>query len=290
MMRELASKIGFTEGPVWTGERLLVTSISRGEIYEVPLDGAAAHAVGSTGGGPNGTALLSDGAVLVAQNGGHVITQLPEPVIPPGLQRWTRDGSVEYVLSEGLQAPNDLAVAPDGAVWFTDPHPVLDRETPRPGRVWRWDPSEAEPELRLDGRPHPNGLAFSPDGDALYIVETVPRYLWRYPLRENGRQLGDGELLCTLDGEPDGVAVDVEGRVAIACHLTDEAIVVCSPEGELLERIDVEGAFATNLCYAGQELTLLAVSAPRGGRVLGFEREIPGLPLPPARGPRGSDS
>ena len=76
----------------------------------------------------NGAALASDGGFLVTQNGGFdfAATGLfddPPPHRPavPGLQRAATDGTVAYVTDEPLQAPNDLVVAADGTVFFTDP-------------------------------------------------------------------------------------------------------------------------------------------------------------------------
>jgi gluconolactonase len=277
-VRELAAKVGFTEGPIWTGDRLLVTSISRGKLYEIPLDGGDPLEVAEPGGGPNGLALGPDGAVYIAQNGGHVITELAEPVVPPGIQRW--DGTtVEYVATEGLQAPNDLAFAPDGSLWFSDPYPRLDRAAPTPGKVWRLEPAGGRLELMVDWALQPNGVAISPAGDALYLVETVLKRIDRLPLTADG--CGPSEPFLTLErGEQDGIAFDVEGNLYMACHHDDDAINVCDRDGNVTERIELDGCFPTNVCFAGPDLTTLVITAPKGGRVLAVEREIPGVPLP----------
>jgi gluconolactonase len=277
-IRELAARVGFTEGPVWDGSRLFVTSISRGKLYEVPLDGSEPHEAFDLGGGPNGAAAATDGSVWVAQNGGHIITSLPEPVVPPGIQRCA-NGTVSYVATEGLQAPNDLAFAPDGALWFTDPHARLDRGTPKPGRLWRLPPGAATPELMLDDRPHPNGLAFSADGSTLYLVETIPRHIVAFPVGSGGA-LGAPEVVVRFDGEPDGMAVDSQGGLYVACHNQDDALMICEPDGAIRRRIALEGMFPTNVCFAGDDLMTIVVTAPKGGRVIAIETDVPGLAIP----------
>jgi gluconolactonase len=277
-LRELAAKVGFTEGPVWTGTQLLVTSISRGKLYEIPLDGGEPSERFETGGGPNGAACGPDGSVYVAQNGGHVITMLEEPVIPPGIQR-CGPGGTSYRLSDGLQAPNDLAFAHDGALWFTDPHPRLNRDVPGPGRVWRLAPGAEVPERMLDDRPHPNGLAFSADGSTLYLVETVPRHVLAFPVGSGGR-LGEPVVVARFDGEPDGMAIDAEGSLYVACHHQQDAIVICEPDGAIRRRIDLDGMFPTNVCFAGADLQTLVVTAPKGGRVIAIDVDVPGLAIP----------
>jgi gluconolactonase len=274
----LAQKVGFTEGPVWTHDgRLLVTSISRGRLYEIPLDGKEPRQIAETGGGPNGAAALADGSVWVAQNGGHVITELPEPVVPPGIQR-IENGEATYAADTDLQAPNDLAFGPGGELWFTDPYPRMIRDDPVTGRIWRLDPQTGEKVLVNGALYHPNGLAVSPDGSELFVAETIRKRVWRFPISDTS--LGDGTLFAQLKrGEPDGIAFDAEGRLHVACHGDYDGIVVLTHEGDVAETIDLEDAFPTNVCFAGEDLRLLVVTAPKGGRAIGIDRDVPGLPL-----------
>src|SRR5436190_1503780 len=83
---------------------------------------------GHGGGGANAAALAADGGSLVTQNGGLDFEAVGMFENPPayrptqsGLQRVTPDGTVTYLTPDTLRAPNDLVVAPDGTVFFTDP-------------------------------------------------------------------------------------------------------------------------------------------------------------------------
>lgn len=46
-----------------------------------------------------------------------------------------------------------------------------------------------------------------------------------------------------------------------------------------------EGTMPTSVCFAGDALDRLIVTVAKGGRVLAFPVEIPGLPTPPAADP-----
>lgn len=81
-----------------------------------------------------------------------------------------------------LNAPNDVVVSADGAIWFTDPgYGILgDYEGHRaafelPTRVCRLDPSNGQPTVVAKDIERPNGLAFSPDERLLYVVDTGTR-------------------------------------------------------------------------------------------------------------------
>ena len=78
-----------------------------------------------------------------------------------------------------LNAPNDVAVHPDGHIWFTDPgYGILSNyegwisDFELPTRVYRLDPDTGEAEVVTDELTRPNGLCFSPDYTRLYVVDT----------------------------------------------------------------------------------------------------------------------
>lgn len=272
---EIASGVGFTEGPVWTGDKLLVTSISRGKIYEIPLRGGESRELLTTLGGPNGAVIGPDGALWIAQNGGHVITQLPEPVVKPGIQRW--DGTdLDYINEENFQAPNDLAFDKYGHLWFTDPFPRP--EAKDVGRVWTYDTEKKQFSLQLSNLNVPNGLAMSPDGDMLFIDETVPRHLLKVRIDEGG-VASQPEVIANFDGGPDGMAIDVEGNVYVACHQDVSAVVVCAADGAIRERIEVPDGFPTNVCFAGADMSTLIITSAKGGKVFSLQRNVPGLSM-----------
>ena len=66
---------------------------------------------------------------------------------------------------------------------------------------------------------YPNGLAFSPDERLLYVANTRPgQYIMVYKVHadgtvSNGRHFADMPSADATNGVPDGMKVDVEGRV-----------------------------------------------------------------------------
>ncbi|BBF99616.1 MULTISPECIES: SMP-30/gluconolactonase/LRE family protein [Pseudonocardia] len=276
--RTLAAGIGFTEGPLWTDDgRLLVVALSRGSVVEIDLDGGVRSSV-DVGGGPNGLAQDARGRIWVAQNGGAVRASSSARPARPGLQRIGPDGVTDLPIP-GALAPNDLTIGPDGRVWFTDPGPP---GATGHGRVCALDSSTGAVEVILDDVDFPNGLAVA--GDELYLAGTslgiVTRHRW-----DGCRLLPAGDPLVVPGGGPDGLALDVEGRVYAAVPGAD-AIVVLGTDGAVEETIGFdEPTFPTNLCFAGPDLDLLVVTAAKGGRVLVCEREsdVPGRPLTDGR-------
>ncbi|PXY18939.1 SMP-30/gluconolactonase/LRE family protein [Prauserella muralis] len=256
----LAAGIGFTEGPLWTADgRLLVVVTSRGLVAQIDLDGAGVVGTIDTGGGPNGLAETGDGTVWVAQNG-VVRRGGSQRGVPPGLQR-ILGADVTQVAVPHAMAPNDLAVGPDGRIWFTDPGPGASG----PGRLCAHDPSTGCTSVLLDGIGYPNGLAI--DGDLVYLAWTDAGHVTRHHWTGDRLDVADVPLVLPAGG-PDGLALDTDRRLYAAAPDAD-AVVVFEPDGRPGRTIRFdEPTFPTNLCFAGPDLDVLVVTAAKGGRVL----------------------
>jgi gluconolactonase len=276
-VREVASGLGFTEGPVWTRDgRLVVTSMTRGLLYDVAPDGSGVRVLAEVGGGPNGLTQDGGGTFWVAQNGGVIVASRSPRPVQPGLQRVDGDGTVVDVLTEGFAAPNDLVFGPDGRLWFTEPRAPADE--PAPGRVWAYEPGSGEAELMASDIPYPNGLVFSPDGGHLLLADTDSRCILRF--RWSSGSLAGPEVFARLErGAPDGVALDAEGNLFVAATDAD-AVLAYRPDGSRLRVIDLGGpSMATNVCFGGAGMATLFVTAAKGGRVLAVDGDFQGAPV-----------
>ena len=282
----VATGIPFSEGPVWCPDgTLVVTSVAAGALYRVWPEEHRTDVCADTSGGANGAALAADGSILVTQNGGMDFTSLPGKMgdLPkaspatPGLQLARPDGRVTYLVDQGLRAPNDLAVAADGTVFFTDPGhwPPSDEET---GHVMIYE---------RDGSVRPfasgfffcNGIAFEPDGT---VVVVERQGLQR--VHADGSRDWVVEMLGRGGG--DGFCLDADGRFYVASTI-EHGIRVVEPDGSIADFWPIEGkGLCTNCCFGGADLRTLFVTDALPGGVVAFEAcPTPGLPLTTWPGP-----
>lgn len=273
----IVSGVRFPEGPVWCEDHSLVfTSVADGALYRLDPATGALRTVARVGGGANAAAPSADGGFVVTQNGGIDFSGIPgldladappyEPVAP-GLQHVAPDGTVRYLLDTGFLAPNDLVAAPDGTLYFTDPPHHPPPPEPR-GRVHAIDPQGV---LRVvaDRFAYCNGIALEPGG-TLVVVEG--RGLQR--LHPDGRREWIVEQLGANAG--DGLCVDVEGRLYVACT-RDHGIRVLEPDGREVEFLPIPGeGLTTNCCFGGADRRTLFVTDGIPGAIVAFE----GMPTP----------
>jgi gluconolactonase len=273
----VADGIPFAEGPVWcaAGEgsdepTLVVTSVAEGALYRVWPASGRRERFADTGGGANGAALASDASILVTQNGGFDFARAglfasPPPYRPatPGLQIASPGGTVRYLCDRGLNAPNDLVVAADGTVYFTDPGRFPPPDPPV-GRVMALRRDGAL-ETVASGFWYCNGIALD-DGDGLVVVER--RGLLR--LGRDGRREWLVEDLGRGGG--DGFCIDEAGRLYVASTV-EHGIRVVEPDGAIAEFLALPGdGITTNCCFGGDDMRTLFATDAVPGCVVAWER------------------
>ena len=264
----IAEGLSFPEGPVFVSGALYCTEIASGAIAR--WDASGLRRIASPGGGPNGAALGSDGALYLAQNGGMSARNR----VQPGIQRVALDGSVSMLTAEvgglALEGPNDLAFGPDGRLYFTDPRGASDpARNDRPGRIFAYDLGQARGERIAElGPVFPNGIAFAADGTLLWTESFTRRVMTLVG--------GRPEVVAELPERhfPDGLCIDAQGRLYVAS--TFAHCVAILESGKIVERLVCADGMPTNCCFGGTDLY---VTESRRGTLWRFAVGVEGLPL-----------
>jgi gluconolactonase len=277
---ELVALVDAHEGPAYPpGEdALYVTSVPRpaSAIRRLDLSGTRLpiepDAVSTLAAGvvmPNGMTTHPDGRLVVCEQGDHAHDALISLVDPASSKRTT---VADRWRGKRLNSPNDVAVAPDGGVWFTDPsYGYLQGFRPIPELgdfVHRCDPATHHIDVVADGFDKPNGIVLSPDGGTLYVTDSGanqapgsfhvgrPHHIVAFDV-VGGRRLAHRRVLAiTAPGIPDGLKVDGDGRIYAS---SEDGVLVLSPEGDLLGEVLVPGA--VNFTFGGREGNVLYVTA-----------------------------
>jgi gluconolactonase len=167
-----------------------------------------------------------------------------------------------------FNSPNDVVVASDGAIWFTDPPYGLraDGLEGHPGEqeyggcfVFRFDEATGELSAEITDMVHPNGLAFSPGESLLYVADTSgPLDIRVYEVVDGRIVAGSGRSFAAVrPGASDGFRVDVEGRIWTS---SEDSVQVLSTGGEVLAKFPVPEKVA-NVCFGGADGRDLFITA-----------------------------
>jgi len=169
-----------------------------------------------------------------------------------------------------MNQPNDLAIAPDGTLYASDPN--WKNNT---GQLWRID-HNGRTTLLAGELGTSNGIEVSPDGRTLYLNESIQRNIWAFPMLHDGT-VGPKRLLKQFpDYGFDGMRCDIEGNLYVTRH-GKGTVVKLSPKGEILQEIDVLGKMPTNLCFGGPDGRTVYVTEVEHQRLVQFRVDRPGL-------------
>ena len=201
-VKQIATGFDWVEGPVWFGDQncLLFSDIPNNRIMRW-IPGLGTSIFREPSNFSNGHTRDRQGRLISCEHGGRRVT------------RTEYDGSITVIADnyqgKRLNSPNDVIVASDGAIWFTDPHYGIatdyegyKSEQESPCNVYRVDTSGSISAVLTDFN-CPNGLAFSPDEKKLYVADTGrmhsndPQHIRVFNVGENWR-LTSGEVFHVI--------------------------------------------------------------------------------------------
>jgi gluconolactonase len=243
----------WVEGPLWLPQSQSVrfSDIPNNRILEFDRASGETRVHRTDVEYTNGRILDLEGRVVQCSHGRRALEREVDGEVEVLVDRWA---------GGRFNSPNDVVVASDGAMWFTDP-PYGIQESGREGHpgeqeyggcfVFRFDPASAVATPVITDMVHPNGLAFSPDESLLYVADTggpKVRHIRVYDVAT-----GEGRVFVETSGTPDGFRVDTAGRIWTS---SSKAVQVFAPDGELLLTLPVPEV-VSNVCFGGPDGTEL---------------------------------
>ena len=159
-----------------------------------------------------------------------------------------------------LGGPNDLWVAPDGGIYFTDPlykrpwwEPTENRIEER--RVYYITPSIGEVRIvAKEGYEQPNGIIGSADGKTLYIADNGAKKTYSFSIDDDGN-LSNRKLFADMGS--DGMTLDNQGNV----YLTGDGVSIFNKNGKQIKHIDIPEKWTANVTFGGPQQHILFITA-----------------------------
>ncbi|MFT4192070.1 MAG: SMP-30/gluconolactonase/LRE family protein [Comamonas sp.] len=274
-VEQVASGMRWAEGPVYfpAGRYLLLSDVPNNRIMKYDETSGAFSVFRQPSNFANGNTRDRQGRLVSCE---HSVTRR--------VTRTEHDGSITVLADrfdgKRLNSPNDVVVKSDDSVWFTDPGF---------GIAGSWEGEKAPAEQATTnvyrigadggiravetGLVNPNGLAFSPDEQALYVVEwkgTPNRSIWRYDVAADGTLSNKTKLVdANGPGALDGFRVDVDGNLWCGWGSNGSAqgkpeeldgVMVFNPQGKPIGHIRLPERCA-NLTFGGPKRNRLYMAS-----------------------------
>ena len=262
-VEQIATGFSFTEGPIWMADGSLHFSDMPGDKRRRwhPTEGVTVLRDPSNK--CNGMTRDDHGNLIVCE---HVTSSLVRES-PDG----TRETLASHWGERELNSPNDVIVAADGSIIFTDPTYGrmpgfgLEREQELDFQgVYRLPADGGDLQLLIDDFAQPNGLCFTPDESQLYINDTVHAHIRVFDVGpdhalSNGRVFAEGIGTGDLaSGElVDGMKLDERGNVYVT---GPKGVWIFAPDGEQLGVIEVPENVG-NVNWGGDDWSTLYIPA-----------------------------
>ena len=158
-----------------------------------------------------------------------------------------------------LNGPNDVWIAPNGAMYLTDPfykrtwwdHTTMALTNEE---VFYLSPYRKKLLRVTDDLNKPNGIPGTPDGKNLFVSDIGAHQTWRYDIAADGA-LTNKTFFCALGS--DGMTIDAEGNL----YLTGRGVTVFDKTGKQTDHIDVPEKWSANVCFGGADHKTLFITA-----------------------------
>jgi gluconolactonase len=220
----------------------------------------------------NGNTIDREGRLVTCEHTGRRIT------------RTDFDGTITVIADryngKKLNSPNDVVVASNGSIWFTDPsygvrgwYESLKGEIEQERHnVYRVDPQTGEVKVVVDDFVQPNGILFSPDEKKLYIIDSGisegpgnPAHIRVFDVDIGTGRVSNSKVFADnfAPGLTDGMRCDVDGNVWCSMGWGDpseDGVRCYSPQGDLLGKIHLPET-AGNLTFGGVQRNRLYIGA-----------------------------
>ena len=209
-MEILAEGFEWAEGPVWIADqkKLIFSDVPENKIYswseeaslEVYLEpsGYTGMVEGSYEKGSNGLAIDRNGNLIICQHGDRRLAKMESTLDIPSSEFTSIADNYQ---GRRFNSPNDLVIAKNGDIYFTDPPYGLDhgvddslKELAFQG-IFKW--SDGSLDLIAKNLTRPNGIALSRDEKKLYVANSDSKNIkWQvYALDDNGLPVSNNIFL-----------------------------------------------------------------------------------------------
>ena len=253
-VQRIHTGFAFTEGPAADSEgNLYFTDIPNNRIHKLDAKGKLS-VFAEPSGHCNGLMAVGDRLLACEMDG--------------RLKQFSLSDAKQTTLADKynnvrFNAPNDLVIDHSGGIYFTDPRYRAPEPWPQGKEAVYYRATDGKVTRLIEDRTAPNGVILSPDEKTLYVIPSMEKQMWAYPVEAPGK-IGKGQVFCELkqpdaqsNGGGDGLTIDTKGNLYITTAL---GLQVFDANGKALGIISIP-EHPANVAFGGPNHSTLYVTA-----------------------------
>jgi sugar lactone lactonase YvrE len=244
------------EGPLWNSQK--------GQLVWVDIEGKKVHVYEPSTGKENAISVGQRIGAIVKADDGRMVCALENGFAFLELA----SGRLEPIVDPEAHLPgnrfNDGKVDPAGRFWAgTMP---MGEGGPL-GSLYRLD-EDGSAHRMVGDIGCSNGLGWSLDAKTMYYIDTGTGRIDQFDYDAESGHIGNRRILAAIQkehGNPDGMAVDAEGKLWVACWGGYGISRIDPATGTLLERLNLPVSQVTSCCFGGENLDELYITSASVG-------------------------
>jgi gluconolactonase len=252
-LEKLAGNFAFTEGPTCDKQGdVFFTDQPNNRILEWSTDGKLSTFM-QPAGRANGMYFDANGNLIACADEHNQLWSIaPDKTVTVLITNY--DGKY-------LNGPNDVWIAPNGAMYITDPFYLRkwwDHDTMAlPNQEVFYLSPDREKLVRVtDDLKKPNGITGTPDGKHLYVADIEADKTYRYDIQPDG-SLTHKTLFCEKGS--DGMTIDAKGDL----YLCGNGVTIFNKAGKQIDHIAVPESWTANVSFGGKKHKTLFITASK---------------------------
>jgi len=227
----IASNLQYCEGVAYFDSNLYFTDTKANKIYKWN-EKDRLQVFKENSGGANGLSFDKSGNLFICESVNRRIISI------------NKNQNITVLASKfdniPFNEPNDLWIAPNGNIYFTDP--VFSGTITQPSEnVYCILASNKKTIKVVDDMIRPNGIVGNWDGTELYIADYGDSKIFKYSILTDGT-LNNKQLFAEI--KADGLTIDNEQNIYVA----SKNIMIYNSQGESIDSIQIPGTLS-NLLY-----------------------------------------
>lgn len=261
----ISNEFKFTEGPASDAEgNVYFTDQPNNRIHKWSAEDGTVSVFMEDAGRANGLYFGNEGNLFAAADENSEIWKISPEKNVEVLRKDFKE--------KRLNGPNDLWIAPNGGIYFTDPYYQRDyweriEKEIEEEHVYYVN-SEGEISIVVDDLVKPNGIIGTPDGKTLYIADIGANKTYSYQINPDGR-LSDKTLFTELGS--DGMTIDNMGNI----YLTGNGVTIFDKSGKKIKHIPIEKDWTANVTFGGENQQTLFITAQEA--IYSLEMNVKGV-------------